>query len=115
MSGPIFVLCVNDTAFANAAARSLQSAGMRTIVAMGSIAALGALDNAIDVVVTDRLATAQPQGVALMRMIRNKRPIILLNTYPELLEEKVGVSGAASCEPFDLAELCRSIRLHLTQ
>ena len=48
-------------------------------------------------------------------MTKNKRPIILLNTYPELLEEKVGRRRAESCEPFDVAELCRSIRVRLAQ
>jgi DNA-binding NtrC family response regulator len=114
MGGPVFVLFVDDAAFADAAARSLESAGMRTIVVMGSVAAMGVFDNAIDVVVTDRLATAEP-GLTLARMIKNKRPIILLNTFPELLEEKVGLRRAESCEPFDVAELCRSIRVRLAQ
>ncbi len=114
MGGPIFVLFVDDAAFADAAARSLESAGMRTIVVMESVAAMGVLDNAIDVVVTDRLATAEP-GLTLARITKNKRPIILLNTYPELLEEKVGRRRAESCEPFDVAELCRSIRVRLAQ
>jgi DNA-binding response OmpR family regulator len=114
MGGPVFVLFVDDAAFADAAARSLESAGMRTIVMMGSVAAMGVFDNAIDVVVTDRLATAE-SGLTLARMIKNKRPIILLNTFPELLEEKVGLRRAESCEPFDVAELCRSIRVRLAQ
>jgi DNA-binding response OmpR family regulator len=52
MGGSIFVLFVDDdAAFADAVACSLESAGMRTIVALGSVAALDAFDsNAIDVV-----------------------------------------------------------------
>ena len=99
MGGPIFVLFVDDAAFADAAARSLESVGMGTIVGRGYVAAMGVFDNAIDVVVTDRLATAEP-GLTLARMTKNKRPIILLNAYPELLAGKVGVPSTALCEPF---------------
>jgi CheY-like chemotaxis protein len=55
MGGSVFVLFVDDdVAFADEAARSLESVGMRTVVALGSLAALDAFDaNAIDVVVTD--------------------------------------------------------------
>jgi DNA-binding response OmpR family regulator len=113
MGGPIFVLFVNDLAFADAAARSLESAGMRTLVVRGSITALSAFDIAIDVLVTDALPTAEPQNLALLRMIKNKRPIILLSTHPEVFEEKVGLPHGTVCEPFELAELCRNIKVRL--
>jgi ActR/RegA family two-component response regulator len=55
VGGSVFVLFVDDdVAFADEAARSLETVGMRTVVALGSLAALDAFDaNAIDVVVTD--------------------------------------------------------------
>jgi DNA-binding response OmpR family regulator len=118
MGGSIFVLFVDDdAAFADAVACSLESAGMRTIVALGSVAALDAFDsNAIDVVVTDiKLPAGEAHGLALSRMIKNKRPIILLTTYPEHLEEKVALLGGELCKPIELAELCRSIRVRLSQ
>jgi ActR/RegA family two-component response regulator len=41
VGGAVFVLLVDDdAAFANAAARSFESVGMRTVVALGSMAAL---------------------------------------------------------------------------
>ena len=121
MGGAIFVLVVDDdAAFANAAARCIESAGMRAVVALGSMAALAAFDsNTIDVVVTDiKLGIGEPHGLALSRMIRDKRPrvpIILMTAYPELLEGEVAPPGAVLCKPFELAELCRAIRVRLTQ
>lgn len=121
MGGSIFVLFVDDdAAFADAVARSLESAGMRTVVALGSVAALDAFDShAIDVVVTDiKLPAGEAHGLALSRMIRNKKPrvpIILMTTYSELLEGEIALPGAALCKPIELAELCRSIRVRLAQ
>ena len=55
VGGAVFVLLVDDdAAFANAAARSFESIGMRTVVALGSNAALDVFKgDEIDVVVTD--------------------------------------------------------------
>ena len=54
MGGSIFVLLVDDdAAFADAAARSFESVGMRAVVALGPNGALDVFDDAIDVVVTD--------------------------------------------------------------
>jgi DNA-binding response OmpR family regulator len=111
MGGPIFVLLVDDQAFADAAATCLESAGLRTLVVSASIAALDVFDIAIDVLIADALPTAEPQRLALMRRITNKRPIILLSTYPEVLEKKVELSSGVVCEPFELAELCRNIKV----
>ena len=77
MGGSVFVLFVDDdAAFADAAARSFESVGMRTVVALGSMPALDVFDNHdIDVVVTDvKLPAGEHQGSALARMIRNRRP-----------------------------------------
>jgi DNA-binding response OmpR family regulator len=81
------------------------------------MAALDAFDsNEIDVVVTNiKLPTGEHHGLALARMIKNKRPIILLTMYPEHLEEKVALPGGELCKPIELAELCRSIRVRLAQ
>jgi CheY-like chemotaxis protein len=80
-------------AFADAAARSFESVGRRTVVALGSTAAIDGFDsNAIDVVVTDiKLPEGEPRGSVLTRMIKNKRPhvpIILMTAHPELLKQE---------------------------
>jgi DNA-binding response OmpR family regulator len=117
MGGSIFILLVDDdAAFADAAARSFESVGMRTVVALGSMAAIDVFDDAIDVVVTD-LPVGEPHGFALARMINNNRPhvpIILMTAHPELLKE-AGLPGAALCRPLEIAELCRAIRVRQTQ
>jgi CheY-like chemotaxis protein len=80
----------DDAAFADAAASDLKSAGMRTVVALDSMA-----------------------GLARARMIRNKRPhlpTILMSAYSEPLEGEVALAGAVLCKPFELAEFCREIR-----
>jgi CheY-like chemotaxis protein len=119
MGGSIFVLLVDDdAAFANAAARDLESVGMRTVVALGSIAALDVFEsNLVDVVITDiKRTVGQPHGLALARMIRDKSPrvpVILMTAYPDLVDGEVPRPGALLCEPFELAELCREIRARL--
>ena len=121
MGGSIFVLFVDDdAAFADAAARSFESVGMRTVVALGSMPALDVLFNdEIDVVVTDvKLPAGEPHGLALARMIRNRRPqvpIILMSAHPELLEKDTTSPNAAQCKPFEIAELCRAIRVRQAQ
>jgi CheY-like chemotaxis protein len=121
MDGSIFVLLVDDdAAFADAAARCFESVGMRTVVALGSTAALDVFDsNAIDVVVTDiKLPAGEPPGLALARMIKNKRPrvpIILMTAHPDLLEGDVAPPGAVLCKPLEIAALCRAIRVRLAQ
>jgi DNA-binding response OmpR family regulator len=121
VGGSVFVLFVDDdAAFADEAARSLETVGMRTVVALGSLAALDAFDgNAIDAVVTDiKLPAADDDGLALARMIRNKKPrvpIILITTHPKLLEGEVALPGSVLCNPLELAELCRTIRAHLAR
>jgi DNA-binding response OmpR family regulator len=121
VAGSIFVLFVDDdAAFADEAARSLEAVGMRTVVALGSGAALDAVDSAaVDVVVTDiKLPAGETQGLALAQMIRNKGPrvpIIMMTTYPELFDGEVAVPGSALCKPLELAELCRDIRARLAQ
>jgi len=121
VGGSVFVLFVNDdAAFADEAARSLEIVGMRTVVALGSLAALDAFDaNAIDAVVTDiKLPAGDDNGLALARMIRNKRPrvpIILMTMCPDLLEREVALPGSVLCNPLELAELCREIRARLAQ
>lgn len=121
MGGSIFVLFVDDdAAFADAAARSLEAAGMRTVVALGSAAALDAVDsNTFDVVVTDiKLPAVETHGLALTRLIRNKRPrvpVILMTTYPDVFEDEVALPGAVLCKPVELAEICREIKARLAQ
>ncbi len=120
MGGSIFILLVDDdAAFADAAARSFESVGMRTVVALGSMAAIDVSDNTIDVVVTDiKLPASEPHGSALARMIKNKRPhvpIILMTAHPELLKKEIALHGDALCKPLEIAELCRAIRVRQTQ
>jgi DNA-binding NtrC family response regulator len=120
VGGSVFVLFVDDdAAFADAAARSFESAGMRTVVAFGTMPALDVFgSDQIDVVVTDvKLTASEPHRSALVRMIRNRRPqvpVILMSAYPELLENAVS-PDAMLCKPVEIAELCRAIRVRQTQ
>jgi len=100
------------------AARSFESVGMRTVVALGSMPALDVFDgHDIDVVVTDvKLLAGEPHGSALARMIRNRRPqvpFILMSAHPEVLD--VASPGAVPCQPLEIAELCRAIRVRQAQ
>jgi DNA-binding response OmpR family regulator len=121
VGGSIFVLVVDDdAAFADAAARSFESVGMRTVVALGSMPPIEGFDsNAIDVVITNiKLPADEPHGSALERMIKNKRPrvpIILMTAHPELLGNEVALPSAALCKPLEIAELCRAIKVRQIQ
>jgi two-component system OmpR family response regulator len=121
VGGSIFILVVDDdAAFADAAARSFESVGMRTVLALGSTAAIDGFDsNAIDVVVTDiKLPDGEPRGSVLARMIKNKKPhvpIILMTAHPELLKQEVALPDAVLCKPLEIAELCRAIKVRLAQ
>jgi DNA-binding NtrC family response regulator len=120
VGGSVFVVFVDDdAAFADAAARSFESVGMRTVVALGSMAALDVFESdEIDVVVTDvKIPAAEPHRSALVRMISDRRPqvpVILMSTH-ELLERDVVSPGAVLCKPLEIAELCRAIRVRQTQ
>ena len=119
MGGAVFVLLVDDdAAFADAAARSFESVGMRTLVALGSMPALDVFKgDEIDVVVTDlKLPAGEPS--ALAKMISNRRPqapVILMSANLELLERDVVSPGAVLCRPLEIAELCRAIRVRQAQ
>jgi DNA-binding response OmpR family regulator len=121
VAGSIFVLFVDDdAAFADAAARSFESVGMRTVMALGSMTALDVFDSdEIDVVVTDaKLPADEPHGSELARMIRNRKPqvpIILMTAHPELLEKEAASPNASVCKPLEIAELCRAIRVRQAQ
>jgi DNA-binding NtrC family response regulator len=104
-----------DAAFADAAARCFESVGMRTVVALDFMAAVGAFDNnTIDVVVTDiKPPSANSVDLALSRMIKNKgprAPIILMTAHQEN-----ALLGGTLCRPLEIAELCRAIRVRQTQ
>ena len=111
MGGSIFIVFVDDAAFAYAAARSLAAVGMRTVLASGFATLPEAFENdAFDVVITDIKLSGGNHGLALAQMIRDIRPrapIILLTTYPE---EVVTLPGSATCDPSELAALCCEIR-----
>jgi DNA-binding NtrC family response regulator len=121
VGGSVFVLFVDDDdAFADAAARSFESVGMRTVVALGSIAALDVFESdEVDVVVTDvKLPTGEPHRSALVRMISNRKPqvpVILMSAHPELLKKERLLPDAGLCEPLEIAELCRAIRVRQAQ
>jgi CheY-like chemotaxis protein len=73
----------------------------------------------IDVLVTDAKLPARgdPHGSALARMIRNRGahlPVILMSAHPELLAKDI-TSPAVHCQPLEIAELCRAIRVRQTQ
>jgi DNA-binding NtrC family response regulator len=118
VGGAVFVLLVDDdAAFANAAARSFESVGMRTVVALDSMAAFDVFKgDEIDVVVTD--VKRAYESSALARMIGNKRPqvpVILMSAHPELLTQDTTSPSTVSCKPLEIAELCRAIRVRQTQ
>ena len=118
MGGASFVLLVDDdAAFADAAARSFESVGMRTVVALGSADIRDAFD--CDAIVTNMpMPMCETHGLALVRMIKNKTPcapIILMTAHPELLKKEITLPGASLCRPLEIAELCRAIRVRLAQ
>jgi DNA-binding NtrC family response regulator len=120
VGGSIFVLFVDDdTAFAIAAARSFQGAGMRTLLVLGSGVGNDVFDNSIDVIITDiKLPAREPQGLALAQMIKNNRPhapIILMTVHTELLKKDVNPPNTALDTPLEIAELCRAIRVRQNQ
>jgi DNA-binding response OmpR family regulator len=121
MCGSIFVLVVDDdVSFADAAARSFESVGMRTLLVLGSMPSIRFFEaNDIDVIITDiKVAAGGHRASALRRMLSAKQPnpsIVLMTAHPELLKEDVETETAALCSPLDVAELCRAIRVHQTQ
>jgi len=121
VGGSIFILLVDDdAAFADAAARSLETCGMRTVVALGSNASIETFDSdTVDVLVTDiKLPAVESRGSALAQLIKEKRdrvPVILMSTYPEPRTGDHAMPGSLLCDPRQLAELCHEIRLRLAQ
>jgi DNA-binding response OmpR family regulator len=78
VGGSIFVLLVDDdAAFVDAAARVFEAVGMRTAVALGSMAALDAFNNGtIDAVVIDvKLLATDTHLLPLARTIRNNKVV----------------------------------------
>jgi DNA-binding NtrC family response regulator len=108
--GSIFVLTVDDdAAFARAAARSFESVGMRTFLALDPGAAFDGSE-AIDVIVTDR--AGEPRSLALAQMIKNRGPrgpIILMTAQPDTFRRPH--SEQDPLQPLEIAELCRMIKV----
>jgi DNA-binding NtrC family response regulator len=108
--GSIFVLTVDDdVAFARAAARSFESVGMRTFLALDPGVPFDGSD-AIDVIVTDR--AGEPRSLALAELIKKRAPrgpIILMSAQPDTFRRPA--SDQASWQPLEIAELCRMIKV----
>ena len=108
--GSIFVLTVdNDAAFARAAARSFESVGMRTFLALDPGVPFDESD-AIDVIVTDR--AGEPRSLALAEMIKKRGPrgpIILMSARPDTF--RTAASELEPLQPIEIAELCRMIKV----
>jgi DNA-binding NtrC family response regulator len=108
--GSIFVLTVDDdVAFARAAARSFESVGMRTFLALDPGAPFDGSEP-IDVIVTDR--AGEPRCLALAQMIKNRGPrgpIILMTAQPDTFRKPQ--SEAEPWQPLEIAELCRMIKV----
>jgi DNA-binding NtrC family response regulator len=108
--GSIFVLTVDDdAAFAQAAARSFESVGMRTFLALDPRVPFDGSDT-IDVIVTDR--AGEPRSLALAQMIKSRGPrgpIILMSAQPETFRRHR--SEAEPWQPLEIAELCRMIKV----
>ena len=96
--GSIFVLTVDDdAAFARAAARSFESVGMRTFLALDPGVPFDGSD-AIDVIVTDR--AGEPRSLALAQLIKKRGPrgpIILMTAQPDTFRRprRTGAVAAA--------------------
>jgi DNA-binding NtrC family response regulator len=107
--GSIFVLTVDDdAAFARAAARSFESVGMRTFLALDGVPFDGS--DAIDVIVTDR--AGEPRSLALAEMIKKRGPrgpIILMSARPDTF--RTPTSERNPLQPIEIAELCRMIKV----
>ena len=108
--GSIFVLTVDDdAAFAQAAARSFESVGMRTFLALDPKVPFDGSD-AIDVIVTDR--AGEPRSLALAELLKKRGPrgpIILMTAQPDTFRR--APSEAESWQPLEIAELCRMIKV----
>jgi DNA-binding NtrC family response regulator len=108
--GSIFVLTVDDdAAFARAAARSFESVGMRTYLALDPGVPFDGSD-AIDVIVTDR--AGEPRSLALAQLIKKqgpRGPIILMTAQPDAFQRPVSDEGPL--QPLEIAELCRMIKV----
>ena len=111
--GSIFVLTVDDdVAFARAAARSFESVGMRTFLALDPGASFDGSD-AIDVIVTDR--AGEVRSLALAQMIKDRGPrgpIILMSAQPDTFRQSA--SEPQPWQPLEIAELCRMIKVRQT-
>jgi CheY-like chemotaxis protein len=108
------LLVEDDDAFAYAAARHLESVGIRTTVVSGAMEALRVCEkNKFDLAVIDlKLLSGEPHGLSLARMIRNTTPgfpVIIVTAYPEALDGEVGVPGRVLQKPVELADLEREI------
>ncbi len=95
--GSIFVLTVDDdAAFARAAARSFESVGMRTFLALDPGVPFDGSEP-IDVIVTDR--AGEPRSLALAQMIKKRGPrgpIILMTAQPDTFRRAAIGSGAVA-------------------
>ena len=107
--GSIFVLTVDDdVAFARAAARSFESVGMRTFLALDPGAPFDGSEP-IDVIVTDR--AGEPRCLALAQMIKNRGPRgpIILMTAHGTSETAIEATKFGAFDylmkPFDMEEL----------
>jgi hypothetical protein len=111
--GSIFVLTVDDdAAFARAAARSFESVGMRTFLALDPGIPFDGSD-AIDVIVTDR--AGESRSLALAQLIKKRGPrgpIILMSAQPDIFRRPQ--SEAEAWQPLEIAELCRMIKVRQT-
>jgi DNA-binding NtrC family response regulator len=102
----------DDPEFIEEAAAALRLAGHKVVTFREPIEALSALETQhFDILITRvRFAIGQPNGVALARMARMKRPSIKLvfTVVPEYVEytEELGETVTA---PIDIAELVAAV------
>jgi hypothetical protein len=111
--GSIFVLTVDDdAAFARAAARSFESVGMRTFLALDPAVPFDGSE-AIDVIVTNR--AGEPRSLALAELIKKRAPrgpIILMSAQPDTFRRPQ--AEQEPWQPLEIAELCRMIKVRQT-
>jgi DNA-binding NtrC family response regulator len=103
--GSVFVLLVDDdAALAAAAARSFESVGMRTVVALDTTPDANFLAFVTDL-------KRESHSCKLVRMLKNWKPgvpIVVMTAHPELLKDDI---STMACKPLEIAKLCGAIRV----
>src|SRR5262245_6641063 len=115
MSNATLLIVEDDTAFAYALTRHLESYNYRVITVPSSLEALKEFDRQpVDLVITHiHLLKGEPHVLSLARTIPNAKPripVILVTAYPELLEAETALPGLVFHKPVELATLRNAVK-----